>query len=481
MGSFAPNHFSVIIKPMLKFYKINFVLLLGFLFFPFLGLAISTECVIVNIEGKTDAELKAISEQCEKEVQEQKALLDLKQRESVTIERDILIADTNIKKTDLSIRTSEVKIYQLGKDIDQKEGDIVSLSEKMEIIVGHLSTLIKKTNELDSFSFLEAMLSQDSISNFFIDIDDYSVIKRDLNKTLVELRETREQTQITKDLLRENEMNERGLKLTKESEQRKQVVYKEEKDDLLNLNRDQEAEYQKTIAEKERVKTAITNRLFRTVGGAELTFGEALQLVQLYEERIGVEAALTLSILSQESGIDGIIGKNQGRCTYNQSASNKSGTVMSNTQKSSFLKIIEELGMDPETTPVSCPISSDGAYGGAMGPSQFMPTTWWDINSGFGYKKRVANVLGISSPSPFNNLDAFTATALYLSDAMERCQTAFSSQFDVWSCTAAKYYSGLSNTTDGTLLKHMRPTYSYGYKVASRALEFQKDIDLLSN
>ena len=325
------------------------------------------------------------------------------------------------------------------------------------------------------------MFSQDSISNFFVDIDDYSVIKRDLNKTLLELRRTKEQTEVAKDLLRENEMNERGLKLTKESEQRKQVVYKEEKDNLLDLNRDQEAEYQKTIAEKELVKTAIKNRLFRTVGGTELTFGEALQLVQLYEERIGVEAALTLSILSQESGIDGMIGKNQGKCTYNQSASNKSGTVMSNTQKPSFLRIVEELGMDPNTTPVSCPITSDGAYGGAMGPSQFMPTTWWDINNGFGYKKRVGKVLGTSTPSPFRSLDAFTGTALYLSDAMERCQTAFYSQFDVWSCTAAKYYSGLSNTTDRTLLKHMRPTYSYGYKVASRAQAFQKDINLLSN
>jgi len=466
----------------MKLHKINFIfLLIGFLSFPVLGLAISTECIIVNIEGKTDAELKTISEQCEKEVQEQKTLLDLKQRESVTIERDIAIIDNKIKTTDLSIRTSKVKIYQIGEEIDQKEEDIVSLSEKMEIIIGHLSTLIKKTNEFDSFSFLEAMLSQDSISNFFVDIDDYGVIKRDLNITLAELRGTREQTQTIKDLLRENEMNERGLKLTKESEQRKQVVYKEEKNDLLDLNRDQEAEYQKTIAEKERVKTAISNRLFRTVGGTELTFGEALQLVQLYEERIGVEAALTLSILSQESGIDGMIGKNQGRCIYNESAPNKSGTVMSNTQKPSFLKIIEELGMNPETTPVSCPIVSDGSYGGAMGPSQFMPTTWWDINNGFGYKKRVAKVLGVSVPSPFNNLDAFTGTTLYLSDAMERCQTAFSSQFDVWSCTAAKYYSGLSNTTDRTLLKHMRPTYSYGYKVASRALEFQKDIDLLSN
>lgn len=467
---------------MLKLFKINFVFLLfGLFLVPFFGLAVSQECVIVNIEGKTDEELKAISDQCEKEVQEQKVLLDQKQRESVTIERDIAIIDNKIKETDLTIRTAQVKIYQIGKDIENKETEIVSLSDQMDNVVGHLATLIKKTNELDSFSLLEAMLSQETISNFFVDVDDYGVIKRDLNRALLDLRNVQEETKTAKEILREKEMNERGLKLTKESEQHKQVVYKEDKKDLLSLNRDQEAEYQAIIAEKERVKTAITNRLFRTVGGTELTFGEALKLVQLYEEKIGVEAALTLSILSQESGIDGMIGKNLGKCTYNEPADNKAGTVMSNTQKTSFLSIVRELGMDPDTTPVSCPIASDGAYGGAMGPSQFMPTTWWDVNTGFGYKQRVGKVLGTSAPSPFRNLDAFTATALYLSDAMERCQTAFSSQFDIWSCTAAKYYSGLSNTTSRTLLQHMRPTYSYGYKVASRALEFQKDINLLSN
>jgi len=94
---------------------------------------------------------------------------------------------------------------------------------------------------------------------------------------------------------------------------------------------------------------------------------------------------------------------------------------MSNSQKDSFLAIMKELGMNPNTTPVSCPIYSDGAYGGAIGPSQFMPRTWWDSNTGYGYKKRVAKVLGIATPSPFRNLDAFVGTASYLSDARARC------------------------------------------------------------
>ncbi|MCK4386526.1 MAG: hypothetical protein KAV41_00360 [Candidatus Pacebacteria bacterium] len=467
------------------FRKIKITALLFFFFLPFIITAVSSECIITNIEGKTDAELKIISEQCEKEVWEQKVLLDKKQRESVTIEKAILIADTKITKTDLSIRASKVKIYQIGREINQKEKDILTLAEKADITLGHLAVLVKKTNELDSYSFLEAMLSQETVSAFFIDTNDFEVIKRDLNRTLAELRTIKQQTQDAKESLEESEMNERGLKLVKEKEKKQNTTYKNEKDNLLNLNREQEDEYKATIAEKERVKTAIKNRLFRTVGGVELTFGEALELVQPYEGIISVPAALTLSILSQESGMDGLIGKNQGRCFYNQPAKNKAGTVMSASQKPAFLAILKELGKNPDKTVVSCPIYSDGAYGGAMGPSQFMPRTWWDEASGTGYRNRVANVLkdvlNGRSPSPFENRDAFAGTALYLYDAMERCEKAFNGQFSIWSCTAAKYYSGLYNTTDRTLLKHMRPTYSYGYKVAKRAEQFQRDIDLLNN
>ena len=108
-----------------------------------------------------------------------------------------------------------------------------------------------------------------------------------------------------------------------------------------------------------------------------------------------------------------------------------------------------------------------------MGPSQFMPRTWYDIDTGYGYKTRVAKILGISAPSPFVNLDAFVGTASYLSDARASCSAKFTSQFEIWSCSAARYYAG------GNYAKHMYSKYSYGYKVAERAMQFQKDIDTL--
>ena len=92
--------------------------------------SLAFECSITDIEGKSDSELEAIAIQCEKEAQEQKILLDKKQRESVTIERDISILDNKINKSNLDIRATKVRIYQIGQEIDQKEIDIKNLTQK---------------------------------------------------------------------------------------------------------------------------------------------------------------------------------------------------------------------------------------------------------------------------------------------------------------------------------------------------------------
>ena len=56
-----------------------------------------------------------------------------------------------------------------------------------------------------------------------------------------------------------------------------------------------------------------------------MKFAEALKLVKVAERAIGVRSAFILSILTQESGIDGVIGQNIGRCFYNTAWNNLSG------------------------------------------------------------------------------------------------------------------------------------------------------------
>lgn len=174
----------------------------------------------IDLEGKSDAELELALKKCEAEIAEQEALLNAKQKESVTIERDIQILDSKISKTQADIRAKEIKIYKLKDDIFDKKETVSELNAKTERINKSLIGLVKRTNELDSFSVLEAVLSQDSLSEFFIDFDDFGTLESELQNNLVAIRQVKAETQTAQELLEEQEQKERALKLTKEKEKK---------------------------------------------------------------------------------------------------------------------------------------------------------------------------------------------------------------------------------------------------------------------
>ena len=95
-----------------------------------------------------------------------------------------------------------------------------------------------------------------------------------------------------------------------------------------------------------------------------------------------------------------------------------------------FKRIMSALGRNPEGTPLSCPFG--GGYGGAMGPSQFIPSTW-EL-----YKDKIANALGISGmPNPWEPKHAFMASAVFLAEL-----GADNGGYTAERTAALKYYAG---------------------------------------
>jgi hypothetical protein len=88
------------------------------------------------------------------------------------------------------------------------------------------------------------------------------------------------------------------------------------------------------------------------------------------------------------------------------------------------------------------------------------------------YKDRVAKITGGNPANPFNNSDAFTATALYLADGLKGCKDIYANLFSQENCAAAKYYAG-GNWRNYTKLGR------YGYRVAERAANLEKDIETI--
>src|ERR1700741_5248621 len=98
------------------------------------------------------------------------------------------------------------------------------------------------------------------------------------------------------------------------------------------------------------------------------------------------------------------------------------------TEKNAFMRITGDLGLNPDTQKVS----REPSYGcgGAMGPAQFIPSTW------VAYIGDVTRLTGRPLGNPWNPQDAFTAAAIKLAGG------GASSKTRAGEIAAAKAYIG---------------------------------------
>src|SRR3989344_6612487 len=97
-----------------------------------------------------EEELKKELESVEKEIKIQNEILKLKQKESVSIERDISILNAKIKEAQLNIKAKNLKISTLSKDISVKSKDIENLEQKIDKGKNSIADLLRKSNQIDA-------------------------------------------------------------------------------------------------------------------------------------------------------------------------------------------------------------------------------------------------------------------------------------------------------------------------------------------
>lgn len=418
-----------------------------------------------------------------KEEKELEGSVSQQKAQSATIQTELSKLTTQIKKSQLSIDKKSIEIKQLSGDISLRDQTVNDLNKKLNRGKNNLSQLIKRKNELDDTSLVEIILSQEDFSNFFVTVDTYNLLQSSLEELFSEIREIRGLTEEEKAKLERKKSQELDVKAEIEAEQRKVKSQEKDQSNLLSYSKKTEATLESYLVEKRAKAAQIRSALFRLRDSAGISFGDAVKYAKVAGKATGVRPALILAILKQESDL----GNNVGTCNragdpvekkytnimpgplhYSNYLANGSSCTGAASpcswrdDQSTFVSITKKLGMDPETTPLSCPIASVGGWGGAMGPSQFIPTTWKS------YEGKIASALGISTPNPWNPEHAFTATALYLRDL-----GAGAGGYTAEHTAAAKYYAG-NNYAGG-------PGQSYGSSVLNHAAGFQEQINFLSD
>jgi len=395
---------------------------------------------VTHAQSLTPAQKEALErELAQVEAEQKKVEVDLAktQAQSSSLQRDLKLLDQKIQSAKLNIRAKNLKIESLGKDIKQKEAHIGTLEQRIEKGKETLAVIMRKTNETGSLTVPELLLAQTTITGVLQDIDDFEAVQTGLKETFEQIRTDKAETAAERDTLDKRRNVEIDARYVIQQEQKNIEGDEKEKKRLLSLSKSSEQAYQADLAAKRARATQIRASLFPLRGSDPIPFGDAYRYAVAASQKTGVRPAFLLAIIQQESNL----GANVGTCNrVNDPAEKHWSRIMPGPEDKAagrsrrddqtvFKRIVANLGGNPEGLPLSCPWGS--GWGGAMGPAQFIPTTWAL------FENRIASALGIQNPDPWNPQHAFMASSLYLGDLGASSQS-YSGERNA----ACKYYSG---------------------------------------
>ncbi len=423
-------------------------------------------------EDLSDSDYQKILEQCRQYYEKQSAEIqkDISKTaaEKKTLQNEIYYLRNKINKLNNEIHQSNLMIKDLGVQIVDTSGSIDETLLRIQSSQEKLIKILRTIYEEDQKSIIEILLSESELSGFFNNLVSLEALSNKNKELLGHIKSLKIYLDEQKGLLDTEKGELEDLVVIHSLQKQESSEVKKEQEYLLSQT---EIEYQKYLKEQEAIDRnadEIIARMFELIGTSEkLNFGEAYELAKSVTALVDIRPAFLLAVIAQESMNKGEFGGNVGQCYLKNVKTGagegaNTGRIIARVMKPTrdvqpFLTITKELGKDPYNTLVSCPMSY--GYGGAMGPAQFIPSTWMI------YRDRLKEKTGRFA-SPWDIKDAFLAAALYLSDYGGLKQTPDSE----WRA-AMIYFAGSVN---------MKYRF-YGDRVIQRTAAYVKDIEAIES
>lgn len=406
------------------------------------------------------------------EISEWQKIVDDTKAKKASLQGDVTALNALIKKAQFEIQARNVSIKQLSDQISRKTADIKNLEDELARGRSSLAQILRIKHAADDHSIAELVLADTDFERAFTDLDALSTVTRKLTALFERLTLIKTKIETEKAALSDRQNDELDARHEIEVTKSRIAANEAEKAKLLKATADAQKSYESILADRQRKAEQIKSALFPLRDVEGISFGDALNYAAIAASATGVRAALILAILSQESDL----GKNVGSCyvtslTTGDGIGKNTGTPFQKVMKAPrdtepFERITSAVGKLWGATPVSCPLgatyTASRGYGGAMGPSQFIPSTW-EL-----FEPRIAQAIGGGTPNPWNARDAIMATALYLADL-----GAVGGSYSAERNAACRYYSGRSCDSKKPI------NYTYGDSVVKKADDFQMNIDFL--
>ncbi len=449
---------------------VTVILLLSFVVFFVPVSSVFSQTLSAADRVRLQAEYDAL----QKEIAQWQKVLDETKAKKNTLQGDVTILNAQIAKAESEIKQRNITVTTLTTEIGQKVKNISSLEARIDNDKKLLANLLKKKDQNEVEPIFYLFLSSDDISSLIADADNIESVNKGLQDLFAELRNVKTETEKEKEALDTKKNQELDAKYEVELKKKQISQDQTDKKQLLTFTTQAESNYQQVLADRQRKAEAIRSALFDLRDASGISFAKALEYASFASGKTGVRPAMILAILSQESDM----GKNIGSCyvsdlSTGNGVGKNTGSPFEQVMKAPrdttpFEAITKKLGLTWTTTPVSCPLGATyyvgRGFGGGMGPSQFIPSTWQI------FSPRLQAALGVSLPDPWDPQHAIMATAMYIADL-----GASGGTYTAERNAACKYYSGRACDS-------VKPyNSSYGDSVIAKAEKFQSDIDFLKN
>ncbi len=458
--------FSRVSKIILLFIFVSALLLPNFVF----GEDLEKTCqnIVDGVQKEFSKEkLKECQDFYKKQITQMEKDINKTGTEKTTLENKIYGLNKKIKNLDYQIYQSNLVVKDLGIQIIDTEKSITKTSLNVEESKAKLANTLRAINEEDQKPTIEILFSENDLSGFFDNLMALESLSSKNKELLQNIKMMKVNLEGQKQSLGE-EKTDLGQTIQLYSLQKNESAeIKEEQEYYLGIT---QTEYQKQLKEKqatEKKAAEIEAKILKLVGLPEdqqINLGQAIEIAKYVETKTGVRPAFLVGLISGESAL----GRNVGQC-YLKNKETGAGVIASTGKAISrvmkpmglngrkgdvddFFAICGELpNRNAYSTLVSCPSPDYVGYGGAMGPAQFMPTTWVSCS----YGKQVESITG-KPADPWKPLDAFLAAGLLL-----RSNGAAKQTYNAEWIAAVKYLHGsYSSQYDWYFTNYINPRAS---------------------
>ena len=225
----------------------------------FVGVGIVTEIAgaqesVSDLRAKISEGQKQL-EEIEKEIKKYESQLNEVGAEKKTLQSAIYQLDLSREKVQANIRATQQKISSTDLEIEELRREIhikeLEITKNMEAV----AQSFRSVDQIEDQTLIEIILGHDSMTEVWDELEEQSLLQESLREStrIMTALKTEYEKAKDKSLTKKGELEELNSELTGEKNSLTNTIY--QKDNLLDQTKNEEAEYQRLLANKKAART----------------------------------------------------------------------------------------------------------------------------------------------------------------------------------------------------------------------------------